>query len=238
MDPPAPYCSMYNPDEVELPPNYSITLDGSPRKTTPEDDAIARYNIAHYWGMCTLIDDMVGRIVTALEESGKLENTLIVYVSDHGEMLWERGRLGKGLFFEPIIQMPLIVAPPAGVKPQPVIDGIVETFDVAPTMLDYALAGIPPEMSASSLRELIEKGGPGKEVALSHYGDGRHTFKTLCAVTERFKYIWADRERSEEFFDLENDPLERTNLINDPAHADEISRHRKLLLDRLSVTRT
>ena len=236
MDPPEPYCSLYNPEDVELPPNYGINLDGSPRKTTPEEDAIARYHIAHYWGLVTLIDDMVGRIVKALEDSGKLDHTLIIYVSDHGEMLWERGRLAKSFFYDPIIRMPLIVLPPKGATHQQRIDGIVETFDLAPTMLDYARAGVPPVMTATSLRPLIETGGPGKEVAISQYVAGDRSLKTLCAVTQRFKYVWSSGVRPEEFFDIENDPLERRNLIGKAEHQGEIAHHRKLMIDRLSVT--
>ncbi|HUV38919.1 MAG TPA: sulfatase-like hydrolase/transferase, partial [Planctomycetota bacterium] len=206
-----------------------------PRETTPEQDAIARYHIAHYYALCTLIDDMVGRIVAALESCGRFDNTLVLYVSDHGEMLWERGRLSKTLFYEPIIRMPLIVVPPKGEKRVKRTDALVETFDVAPTMLDYARAGIPDNMSASTLRPVVEGTGLGKEVALSEYVASNLSFRTICTVTKRSKYVWADGVRPEEFFDLENDPLERTNLINDPAHADEIARHRKLMIDRLST---
>jgi arylsulfatase A-like enzyme len=238
MDPPEPYCRMYPPDEVELPPNYGIDLKCQPRGTTPEEDAIARYHVAHYWGLVTLIDDMVGRIVDALEDCGKLDDTLIVYVSDHGEMLWERGRLAKSFFYEPIVRMPLLVVPPKGTSRVNRVDGIVETFDVAPTILDYARAGIPRNMSASSLRPLVERGGPGKEVALSGFVASDHSFKGVCAVTERFKYIWHSAVRPEEFFDLVHDPLERRNLIDSPEHQAEIARHRTLLIDRLTVTRT
>ncbi|HUW56190.1 MAG TPA: sulfatase-like hydrolase/transferase [Planctomycetota bacterium] len=256
MDPPEPYCRMYDPDEVELPPNYRINLDGSPRDTTEEEDAIARYHIAHYWGLVTLIDDMVGKIVATLEETGLVENTLVIYVSDHGEMLWERGRLAKSFFYEPIIRMPMIVVPPKGVascgtgapacaktsRPGAAgphvktVSGIVETFDLAPTMLDYARAGIPPEMTAASLRPLIESGGSGKEVALSEFVASDRSFRTVCAVTGRFKYVWSSGVRPEEFFDLANDPLERTNLIDEAEHQGEIARHRKLMIDRLSAT--
>jgi arylsulfatase A-like enzyme len=234
MDPPEPYCRMFDPATVELPPNYGIDIDGAPRPTTPEQDRVARWHIAHYWGLCAMLDDLVGRVLRALDESGQAQRTLIVFVSDHGEMLWERGRLAKAWFFDPIIRVPLIVVPPRGAGEGRRVDGIVETFDVAPTMLDYARAGIPSRMTASTLRPLVEGSGTGKPVALSHYVGSKRDFRTLCAVTERFKYIWADGVRKEEFFDLVSDPLERVNRLNDPACADEIARLRKLMIDRLA----
>jgi arylsulfatase A-like enzyme len=236
MDPPEPYCRMYKPDDVELPPNYGINLDGSPRPTTPEQDRVARRHIAHYWGLVTLIDDQVGRIVKALDETGQAANTLILFVSDHGEMLWERGRLAKSWFYEPIVRVPLMVVPPGGMKRGARVEGLVETFDVAPTMLDYACAGIPRSMSATSLRPLIEQGGPGKPVAFSQFVASDRAFRTVCTVTERFKYVWSSGVRPEEFFDMQSDPLERRNLIADPASRDEIDRLRKLMIERLAVS--
>ena len=236
MDPPEPYCSMYDPDEVELPPNYHINLDGSPRETTEEEDAVARRFVAYYWGLVTLIDDQVARVVETLEDTGQFENTLIIYVADHGEMLFERGCTAKGRHFDPIIHMPLIVVPPKGAKPVPRVAGIVETFDVGPTMLDYARARIPKNMSASSLRPLVEHGGGGKEVALCQQVAHDRSWRTISATTKRCRYIWSDTDdRPEQLFDLENDPLERTNLIGEATYQDEIARHRKLMIDRLSA---
>ena len=77
-----------------------------------------------------------------------IDNTLILFTSDHGEMMFERGRLGKGNFFEPVIRVPLIVVPPGGIAGGREVPGLVESFDVAPTCLDYAMAEIPATMSA------------------------------------------------------------------------------------------
>jgi arylsulfatase A-like enzyme len=117
------------------------------------------------------------------------------------------------------------------------VAGVVEAFDVAPTMLDYARAGIPANMSARTLRPVIEAGAPTEGVALCQQMAHDCSWKALCVTTRRFKYMISDNaERPERFFDLENDPLERTNLIAEAAWQDEINRHRRLMMDRLSVT--
>ncbi len=233
IDPPAPYDTMYPVDEVELPPNYGVDEDGNPRETTPEMDAVARRFCAYYWGLVTLIDDMLGRMWGVMQERGLLENTLIIFASDHGEMLYEFGRLGKGSFYEPIIRVPLIVAPPGGVATGRVVDGLVETFDIAPTVLDYAGAEVPSGMSAQSLRPPTEGTGTGKEMAVCGFTSGDRSRRGVCARTERYKYAFWGRGEPEQFFDLQEDPLERHNAIEDAKYGEEIQRHRLLMLDHL-----
>jgi arylsulfatase A-like enzyme len=236
MDPPEPYCDLYDYDEVELPPNYAVKLDGSPRETTAEEDAAARRFVAHYWALVRLIDDQVARIVKALEETGQLENTLIVFVSDHGEMLFERGCTAKGRHFDPIIRTPLIIVPPKDVERAPTVSGVVEAFDIAPTILDYARAGVPGNMSAHTLRPIIEEGAPTQGHALCQQMAHDQSWKTISLTTERYRYIWSNTpDRPERFFDLEADPIERTNFLDEAKYANEIDRHRRLMIDRLSV---
>jgi len=233
IDPPKPYDTMYSPDEVELPPNYDVDMDGKPRETTPEQDALVRRWVAMYWGLVTLIDDQVGRIMDAMTERGLWDNTLVVYVADHGEMMGERGRFGKGNFLEPVIHVPLLAVPSAGPPRPATVAGLVETMDIAPTILDYAGVPTPDEMSATSLRPLLNGAGEGKEAVLSEYTNNNRTRSGKAVCTGRYKYAFWGREEPEKLFDLQEDPLERHNLIGDPAHRDEVAAHRRLMLDRL-----
>ena len=235
-DPPKPYDTMYEQTDALLPPNYHLNEDGAPRSTTSEEDAVARRFCAYYYGLVTLIDVMVGRILAALEERGVRKNTLIIFTCDHGDMLFDFGRGGKSCFYEPVIRMPLIVAPPQPSPDGQEIEGLVETFDVAATALDYAGAGIPRRMSASSLRPLMEGSGSGKDAVLCEFVSNDRSVRSICLRTERHKYVYWSGEKPEQFFDLQEDPLERRNLINDPAYGDEIARHRVLLIDRLMHT--
>lgn len=236
MDPPKPYDTMYPYDSIPLPPNYLIDLEGKPRTTTPEQDAAARRFISHYYAQVTLIDDMVGRILAALRETGRLDNTLILYTSDHGEMLWERNRRHKIFFYDPVTRVPLIVVPPGGAARLGAFDGLVEVFDVAPTVLEYAGAAVPAAMAATSLRSTAEGNSAGKEMALCEFVAFDRTFKGICLRTRRFKYIQWNDNRGNEFYDLERDPLERQNLIDDPPSRDEIRRHQEMLINRLIET--
>jgi len=235
-DPPAPYDTMYPEGHVELPPNYGVHEDGSPRETSPEQDAVARRFCSYYWALVTLIDDQLGRILDAMRDCGLLRNTLIVFTSDHGEMMFEFGRTGKSRFYECVIRMPLVVVPPGGLEAGRQVDGLVETFDIAPTVLDYCGAEVPPEMSAASLRPLIEGRGQGKEVILSEFTDAERAARGTCVRTERYKYSFWGRGQDEQFFDLQADPLERRNAVGDPQYRRAIGRHRLLMLDRLSRT--
>jgi len=236
VDPPEPYDKIYPIDEMKLPPTYHLDKNGNPRQTTEEDDYIARRFCAYYWGLVTLIDDMVGRIISALREKGLLDNTLIIFTSDHGDMLFEFGRLGKGNFYESVIHMPLIIVPPGGLEGGKSVDGLVETYDIAPTVLDYASAEIPPNMSASSLRPIIEGNGTGKEMILCGYVSNDRKRRGICVRTERFKYVFWAHNGNEQFFDLQKDPHERENFIDEQAYRGEIERHRLLMMKRLAQT--
>ena len=233
IDPPRPYDSLYPFDQVELPPNVGVDAGGQPRSYTPEWEAMLRRWISYYWGLVTLIDDQVGRIMSTLTELGLWENTLVIYVTDHGEMLGEHGHLGKGNFTEAVIHAPLIVAPPGSRQGPSETDGLVETMDIAPTVMDYAGAPIPEDMQATSLRPLLEGRGQGKEAILCEYTTNDRLRCGKCVRTKRHKYAFWGAGEPEQFFDLESDPLERRDLIDEPEWQDEITAHRRLMLGML-----
>lgn len=233
VDPPAPYDTLYSVDDVTLPPNYSVTEDGGERVVSPEEDQVARRFCAYYWGLVTLIDDMIGRIVAALEDRALLDNTLIIFTSDHGEMMFDFGRLGKGNFFEPVVRVPLIVVPPNGVPDRDGIRELVEVFDIAPTILDYATGTVPDSMSATTLRPLMEGQAAGRTAALCEFMTNDRARQGICIRTERYKYAYWAPDGQEQFYDLAEDPLERNNLSLDSGYRNEISQHRLMLIDRL-----
>ncbi len=232
FDPPRPYDTMYPVDEVALPPNYGIDIDGNPREITLEQETMGRRVVANYYGLVTLIDDMIGRIMDALETAGILDNTLIIFTTDHGEMLGEFGRYGKGNFYDSIIRVPFIVCPPGGEVRTPECGEVVEVYDLAPTILDYAGAEVPRVMSATSLRPMLEQGAPGRGIALSEFTTHDRKLHGICMRTRQHKY-WRWTDGNEAFFALDADPHERNNLIHDPAMKPEIERLRTLMIDRL-----
>jgi len=228
MDPPKPYDELYPFDKVPMPRQWD------PKRL---DETVIRRLISYYLALITLIDDQIGRIGKVMDELDLWKNTVFIFATDHGEMLGDRGRFGKGVFYEPVIRSPLFVTLPEGYpKPPDRVDDLVEVMDIAPTVLDYAGAGVPRIMTAESLRPVLEGKGGGKDVTLTEYVTNDRTRRAKCIVTRRYKYAFWGKDGPEEFYDLENDPEETRNLADDPAHKDELERHRKLMLDRVMWT--
>ncbi|NLO07418.1 MAG: sulfatase-like hydrolase/transferase, partial [candidate division WS1 bacterium] len=113
FDPPREYAEMYDPDEMPFPESFEMAVTGRPehlnrpaRKATPEQRRLVQTRIAYYYAMMTLIDDMVGNIIGDLEANGQADDTIVVTTADHGEMLGDWGRWGKGVFLEQVVRMP------------------------------------------------------------------------------------------------------------------------------------
>ena len=210
IDPPEPYDRMYPFDEMPLPKSRSDNPPRSPKGKPAawwgDDTAKIRRWRSYYYGLTTLIDDMLGKIMALLDRRGLWENTLVILTSDHGDMAGDYNLMEKGNFYEEVIHVPLLVVPPGSGRAQPTVSGLVEVSDIAPTILDYAGVPIPPQMAhAMSLRGLVEGGGEAREAILCE-----HLVKkgqpSACIRTERFKYIFSGLAKPPEFYDLQEDP--------------------------------
>jgi arylsulfatase A-like enzyme len=253
-DPPELYASRYRPEDVPLPRLLRARqqgVDGArpSRFDRPDGEALIRKITAYYWAMVTFIDDMVGRIMATLTRRGLWENTLVIFTSDHGDMLGDFGKLGKENFTEPVVRAPYLLVPP-GSPPTPPggageprnFDGLVEHIDLAPTMLDYAGIKQPAALPGVSLRPILEAEDPtalafpGKEAVLCEYVPGHQRWRSTCLRSGRYKYVFSGAGRPAEFYDLQRDPDELVNVAGDPASRQEVQRHAELLLARLSET--
>jgi len=173
---------------------------------------------AAYYAMIELIDDNVGRMLDALEETGQRENTIVIFMSDHGELLGDHGLVGKGCrFYECLVRVPLIVSWPGHFEAGLVRDDLVELIDVAPTLLEVADVDTPEKMQGRSLVPILK----GEEKthrdfvrceyyrALNPYAPGReHMMGTFATMIRDKRYklvVYHDREMGE-LYDLENDP--------------------------------
>ncbi|WP_446743107.1 sulfatase family protein [Silvibacterium acidisoli] len=181
---------------------------------------------AAYYAMIEQVDAEVGRMLQVLEESGQADNTIVIFMSDHGEMLGDHGIYLKGpYFYDCLTRVPLIIRWPGRFKAGIKVDALVELVDLAPTLLEAA--GIPPEagMQGRSLIPLLN--GSTKEHRDSVYMeflDANSTYPIppmLTGIrTDRWKLSLVDKPRSGELYDLQNDPGEFTNLWDDPHHRD------------------
>jgi choline-sulfatase len=170
---------------------------------TPEHHLRIRQN---YAAMLENIDRWTGIYLDTLERRGELENTVIVYSSDHGEMLGDHGRWGKSKPFHPSANVPLYVAGP-GVRQGHRSDVLVSLMDLAATFLDYAGVAIPEDMDSRSIRPVLEGSTEHhRDFVLSGLVNWR------LAWDGRYKYITGFEKGEDLVFDLIEDPLEDRNL--------------------------
>ncbi|XP_048359586.1 arylsulfatase K isoform X2 [Sphaerodactylus townsendi] len=175
---------------------------------------------AHYYAMCAETDAMLGEIISALNETGLLKNTLIIFTADHGELAMEHRQFYKMSMYEASSHIPLLIMGPS-IKSQH-ISGVVSLVDIYPTLLDAARIPIPKNLSGYSLLPLIlektennippRKQHPGW--VLSEFHGCNVNSSTYMLRTGKWKYIAYsdDHSVSPQLFDLSADPDELTNV--------------------------
>lgn len=172
------------------------------------DEAFVRSGIRHYLGMVSLIDQKVGEVRAMLESLGQLDNTWIIYSSDHGEMLGEHHLWAKMNFYKGAVQVPLIIRPPTGCAGK-ILDELVESVDVTSTLAEIGGAIAPDGCRGHSLMPGFADEPVGKEFVRSRYNQ----FSAVRNQQFRFT-LEVDTQMPCELFDLEKDPDELNNLVN------------------------
>ena len=183
-----------------------------------------------YYRLITGIDRVVGRIRSELTTRGLADNTVIVYMSDNGYFLGERGLADKWYMYEESIRVPLIIYDPrlqADRRGQRRSE-MALNIDVAPTLLDFAGVGVPDAMQGRSLVPLMTKPGGNwrREWYYSHLFPHPQIPKSEGVRTEQWSYNRFLDTPVEWLYRVADDPLEMTNLIGSPAHADTVKRLR------------
>lgn len=224
---PQPYLDMHPLAEIELPTTIENDLDDVPEiaRTAPSQG-----NAMHDWVLeagvwpdavqaylasTSFADAMVGRLLDALDASGRADDTIVVLLSDHGFHLGEKHRWRKNSLWTESTRVPLIIAAPGVTTPGSRSDRPVSLLDVYPTLAELAGLPVPDHLEGASLLPLIEN--PRAEwdhVAITTDGFRNHTVRG-----QRYRYT-RHPDGSEELYDLEADPDEWRNLAGDPALAD------------------
>ena len=182
--------------DVDFPPPHA--------NDHPDREGLLR-NHQNYAAMIENIDRHVGRYLELVRERGELENTLIIYASDHGEMLGDHGRWGKSTWYAPSTGVPLLVAGP-GVEVGSVSDALVSLHDLTATMLDYASVPPLPASDSLTLRPLLEgRGASHREHVVSGLNDWRMIYDG------RHKLI-TQQGREPALYDLQTDPHEDVDV--------------------------
>ena len=172
-----------------------------------------------YYASLAWTDHCIGELLAALDRAGQTGDTLVIYTSDHGELLGQHGLLKKQVFYEGAVRVPCLLRWPGRIEPRTIAD-VVQHIDLVPTLieqldLDAPAAPVPP---GRSLGPLLAGGSdpsrPGLAIAELAGRDELH----WMACDGRFKYAWHGRE-GQALFDLGLDPGETRNLAGDPEHA-------------------
>jgi arylsulfatase len=221
-DPPAPYDQMYDLEDIPppiaspggefLPPQ----LRDLPRRY--DWDKMSSKQIArakqHYLGQITHIDHQIGRFLAALRWNGLFDDTLVLFTSDHGDMMGDFGLFFKSHFFEGSGRIPMILRPPRsweGTVPSQRFESPVSLVDLYPTLISAAGGQVTDLVGGVSLLPIAEGGDPiGSRVF--HGEIGNEAQRHHCLTDGRTKYMWFRSGGAEFLFDLQEDPRELRNL--------------------------
>ncbi|WP_302385035.1 sulfatase-like hydrolase/transferase [Alistipes shahii] len=187
---------------------------------------------ANYYGMVSEVDFQIGRILDALEKSGKAGNTIIVFTSDNGLCVGEHGLLGKQNLYEAAVRIPMVICGP-GIPQNTVRDAYCYLYDLYPTLCGLAGIGVPATVKGISLEETLRNPEAGKrEDILLTYINLQRAIKK-----DGFKLILynVDGQRHPQLFDLKADPMELKNLYDDPAYRKKREELTALLYARMKA---
>lgn len=260
---PSPYDTMFNPSEMEV-PNSFLEYD---KNSQPVKNEVFRKHsemdlctetdlkkaIAHYMGQIRYVDDNIGRLMSILKETGQDKKTVILFFSDHGELLGDYRMTHKNpTFYECLSHIPAILVHPDGRWENTVFSGLTEEVDLVPTLLEMLDVEIPPTMVGKSwVGSLDANDDSGRETILCEAGGGCPTYKEPI---EGFKItaphaptsfgpgamlrkgdlklsIYVDDKC--ELYDLKNDPHELSNQFDNEEYAAIKNEMTLLLLKRI-----
>ena len=223
---------LYDPDEIPLPPNFrtqhpfdngDLQVRDERLLPSPRNPQQIKQKIADYYAAVTFVDSQFGRLIEALETSGQLANTIVVFAGDSGLAVGQHGLLGKqNLYDEAGVHIPLILAGP-GIPRNQRRDALVATCDIFPTLCDLVDIDKPSSIEGRSMTPLLRHpGATTRECIYLAYREyqravveSRYKLIEYVQVTQKGKTVGT---RETQLFDLKEDPWETTNLARDPAH--------------------
>jgi choline-sulfatase len=191
-----------------------------------------------YYGSCSFVDEQIGRIINVLEKRKMLDETLILFISDHGDMLGDQNLWRKSYGYEQSTHVPMLMRAPSTMGlgvPGQVIENPVEIRDILPTLLDAAGIKIPEGIEGKSLLQLVKTKGEGwrEYIDLEHdicYSAANH----WNGLTDgKWKYLYHAMDGEEQLFHLEQDPNELRDLVGIPEHEAQLELWRGRLVAHL-----
>lgn len=219
---PEEYRDKYDPEALTLRPNVADI----PSETNPLASRLnRRRTMANYYAAITALDDQLAVLLAELDRIGQQDNTIVVFSSDHGDMLWSHGRMKKQQPWEESINIPFIVRWPDGLPRGAVVDGLASIVDMTPTLLGLAGVESPVEMAGLDLSAMLRGSDPGPEsvflmdIVPVDEAQVQGIREWRGVRTARYTYTVHLDHTGWMLFDNEVDPYQLTNLIDDPACA-------------------
>lgn len=247
-----PYYSQFAPEDLQLPANgyledFFKKNWGHEMVQNLGPEGVKEF-LRVYYGTVKYLDDKVGDMMKALAETGQLNNTLVIFTADHGDMIGRHSMIWKSTeaFYDEIVSVPLIISYPGKIKPR-VSTAQVNGIDFMPTILQYAGLPIPEGISGKSLKPLLL--GKENDVAFRKYNfservDGHMEGKREILPSTQGSFMVQDGKMKyaiysnglEYCYDMKKDPDEFKNVIKDPKYAEKVSVMKKAMKEWLKQT--
>ncbi len=223
------YLSLYDINETALPPSYSDELKNKPaiyqrmrRQIWSQlSEREVREGIRHFRAYCTYLDELFGRVLKTLDETGRAEDTLVLYCSDHGDYCGDHGIFAKGIpAFRGAYHVPAVVRWPAGIKNAGSrVEQFVSLADFGPTFTDLAGVGTDKSLSGKSLNPFFRGEVPKdwRDAVFTQCNGVELYYTQRSVMTKEYKYVFNGFD-FDELYDLKKDPDEMVNLIHDASY--------------------
>ena len=243
LDPPQSYFDMYKDkdlrkpahgdwDDIEKTNAFGYICDSI---YGCNDEESRKNAMAGYYGSISHVDHQIGRIITALHEEGVYDDTIIVFVSDHGEMLFDHSLWRKVFPYEGSTHIPFLMHIGKNIAPiiPHKVEGIAELRDIMPTLLELCDIDVPDSVDGISLVKNVLS----DTQEIREYLHGEHSFHSAFSnhyiVTPQDKFIGYSETGQEQYFDLINDPRESHDAIHDETYQKRIDELRNILIQEL-----
>ncbi|MBK8507011.1 MAG: sulfatase-like hydrolase/transferase [Saprospiraceae bacterium] len=219
---PKEYVDQYPLEDIKLPDAYlpehpfdqgeKLTLRDEILAPIPRTEYAIKKHLQEYYAIITHLDAQIGRILKALKESGKYENTYIIFTADHGLAVGKHGLLGKQNQYDHSVRVPMVIVGP-DIPAQQKSDALVYLQSMYPTTCDLVGISIPGTVEFKSLLPLLKNQDGGEEAIFGSYKDYQRMVRT-----KTHKLILYPEVGQSQFFDLQNDPDELQNSIAEPGN--------------------
>ena len=239
------YFERYDPKSIPVPPHWYETFENKPGMHRMEAESWGVENPEHYqigracyYASAEQRDAQIGRILDALERTGQRENTLVIYAADHGDMCGDHRMWVVGWMpYEGMLRIPMVMNWPARIGPGLVSDHLVQLHDLAHTIVDIIGEKALPFRDGVSLLPLAEdpKRSNWRDMILNAFYGGEYVMSQRLVITDRYKYVFNGFD-FDELYDLEDDPVEMDNKVNNPAYQHIVNDMRARLYELMYQT--